>query len=250
MLNKDLLNKVLKLTKEAYAPPNPAPGQMGQMPPGQDPALQAAAMPMDPAAMPPMDPAAMGAMPPMGPAAMPMDPAAMPPMDPAAMGAMPAGPGMAGLESQPVTLSAQDLQMLVEAAAAAQTQTSEPDPDKEDKGRVTNKELESRIDELEALIVQMAGAMGISVPEAPTYAEEAPVQPSVANLSSEASGVLPLAEEAGGMPMPMPSGLPAPPPLPNLGMEPLPAELPHQLEASEQDNALIQVLRALGTYSE
>jgi len=158
---------------------------------------------------------------------------------------MPADLGMAGLESQPVTLSAQDLQMLIEAAAAAQTQAPEKE---EDKGRVTNKELESRIDELEALIVQMAGAMGISVPEAPAYAEEAPVQPSVANLSSEASGDIPLAEEAGGMPMP--AYLPAPPPLPDLAMEPLPAELPHQLEASEQDNALIQVLRALGAYSE
>jgi hypothetical protein len=149
---------------------------------------------------------------------------------------------MAGMEMQPVTLSAQDLQMLIEAAAAAQAPAEQAKPSEDtESSRVTNKELESRIDELEALLVQMANTMGVAVPETVPDGEAA-LPPSVANLTDESLSTVP-----------MPSAMPLPeelPPLPEQGMPMSPASMPQQLEAADQDNALIQVLRALGQYAE
>ena len=207
MIDKDLLNKVLNLTKEAYTPPTPSPGQLGATAPAQDPALAGAALPMDPS-----------------------------------MGGMPPDAGMAGMEMQPVTLSAQDLQMLIEAAAAAQAPAEQANPSEDtESSRVTNKELESRIDELEALLVQMANTMGIAVPETVPDSEAA-LPPSVANLTDESLSTVPMPSM-----MPLPEELP---PLPDQNMPMSPASMPQQLEAAEQDNALIQVLRALGQYAE
>jgi len=182
-LNRDLLAHVLHtLEKQAYAPPTPQqppappmdPAMMGGMPP-MDPAMMGGAPPM-----PPMDPAMMGGMPPMDPAMMggappmpPMDPAMMggaPPMDPSMVGGLPPEPGsmppedpMAMEGGMPVMLNMDDLKaILAEAGAGGAAQGGESESK-----RVTNRNLEERIDELEAMLSVLLDAQGLTVPEMP-----------------------------------------------------------------------------------
>jgi hypothetical protein len=146
MMNKQLINSILrKLQKEAAVPPmDPAamggmpmdPAMMGGMPPGgapmppppMDPAMAGGGAPVDPATGLPIDPAT--GMPIDPATGQPIDPAMlqamMGGMDPAAMGGMPMDPAMAGgmppagPEGAPVMLAMEDLQAILQEATAGQ----------------------------------------------------------------------------------------------------------------------------------
>jgi len=247
MLDKDLLNKVLGLHKKAYAPPSPSggppmppmdPSMMGGMPP-MDPAMMGGAPPMDPSMMggaPPMDPSMMGGAPPMDPSMMggmpPMDPSmmgGMPPMDPAMMGgAPPMDPSMMGTEGLPITLSSEDLQSLIEAAAENKGGSSKKDSED------SESDLAARVEELEQIVVQLASALGVN-------AESATAMPSGPDMMMQA----PPAEMTG-----IPQGMPAPEEMVDAGEMPEidPLAMPQQVQASEEDAALLYALRAMQQY--
>ena len=165
------------LEKEAFEPmpagmPPNSPEAMAAAP--MDPSM-AGGMPADPAMaggmMPPADPAMGGA--PMDPAMMdPAMAAGAPPMDPA-MAAPPAG--------TPVMLNLEDLQMAIQsmmpppAAPAAEAAPAEGEGD----GKVTNRELDAKVEAVTQVVNAIAAAMGVDPvaalePPVPVEAEPAP----------------------------------------------------------------------------
>jgi len=133
-LNIDLLKSIMNMQeKEAYNPPTP-------MAPGMPPAA------------PGMDPSMMGGAPGM-------------PIDPSALGLPPAGAPAQAPVGTPVTLDMEDLQaILAQAAGGSAGGTEQPSSDS-GSGHTTNGELADRIDELEGLVTQLMGAMGLNVNE-------------------------------------------------------------------------------------
>ena len=256
MVNRDVLHALLGLSqKRAYAPPGP--------PPGADPMAAAGGgmMPMDPAmggapppggAMPPampMDPMA-GGMPPPG--GMPMDPMAggMPlpggmPMDPAMAGAPPPGGSPPGGEV-PIMLAQEDLMMLIEQAASAMAgggalegaPPSAMEPGPEEDSRITNKELNARIDGLEDLLAQIASGLGIEQPMgAGAFMEGAPPMPMATGMPPP--DMPPPDMPGGGMGMPDPS-------MPADGG--IPMNVPMGKMATDTQGDLANVLRRMRTY--
>jgi hypothetical protein len=70
------------------------------------------------------------------------------------------------------------------AAQAPQEAIEEESP----KGRVTNKDLEARIDGMENMLAALMTSMGIPIPEQPTMLEEAPVEEPPPAAAEQAAG--------------------------------------------------------------
>jgi hypothetical protein len=129
-----------------------------------------------------MDPAMMG----MDPAMMCMDPAmmgGMPPMDPSMMGAEP-----------PIMLQKADLDALIAQAAG-------------DTEKATNKDLKNQLDNLEQMVMGLAAALGVPLPEPAGALEESPIpEPPPEEAMQGLPGGMPAPAgppaAAGGMPDP------------------------------------------------
>jgi hypothetical protein len=252
--NHKLLQEVLQ--KVAYVPPGPPAGAA----PPMDPAMMAGGgapmPPMDPAMMgggapmPPMDPSMMGGAPPMDPAMMggmpPMDPSMMggapPPMDPSMVGmfppeggeAPPMDPAAAG-GGMPVILNIDDLRAILAEAGGggggAPEEAEEVSPEGEPK-RVTNKVIESRIDDIENMLAAIMNTMGIPMQEAPAMTEEVPVE----------APLPPMPPEGGMMGAPGPIGPMEQP----IGEMEMPIDMPKQ--ASRQGSELLETLKKMNSY--
>lgn len=178
-------------------------------------AMPAAGAPMGGGAAP-MDPGAMGGMPPGG---APMDPSMVGGLPPGGMppmgGAPPMDPSMGGMP--PIMLSAQDLQILIEQAAgagappapeAAPAPEEAPAEDPAADGRVTNKELMERVDNMENMMGQIMAALNIAPDEGMMMPQDMPMSPTEGADTAAAMATEPAipesfgTPEAGGMPSP------------------------------------------------
>ena len=143
-------------------------GAMPPMPPMMPPGAVPPPPPTPPQGAPPMDPS-MGGMPPMDPAMMAMA-AGAPPADPAAaMQGMPPE-AAAAMQGTPVTLTLEDLQTVVSQLAGASQ-------DKQEEGRITNKEIMAKLEDMEQALAGLLQAIGGPAQVGTAPAPEPPMPP-------------------------------------------------------------------------
>jgi len=148
-------------------------------------------------------------------------------------------------------LSMPDLQAILAEASGK----SDGGGSSEGSGRVTNKDLGERMDQMEAILSHMANFMGIPLPEGPIVPTETSQIPPEAPLPEESEDPFTPAanmvaeqgmpDPTGGMPMPS-GGMPDPAAGPEMGIGGMPKMASHK-NAKNRDS-LLRTIQQMNNY--